>query len=60
MVTLKVFDILGKEVTVLANEEKLPGSYTVRFNGNGLSSGLYIYRIQAGRHSASGKMMLIR
>jgi hypothetical protein len=57
-VTLKVFDVLGREVTTLVNENKKPGSYEVEFNsssasGGGLPSGVYFYRLQAGSPSAS-------
>jgi len=46
-VTLKVYDILGREIT-LVNEEKIPGNYEVKFDGSNLSSGVYFYRLQAG------------
>lgn len=47
VVTLKVFDLLGREVATLVNEEKPAGSYTVQFKGTDLSSGVYFYRMQA-------------
>lgn len=59
-VSLKVYDVLGREVRTLVNEVKKPGSYEVRFDAGGLSSGVYFYRIQAGSYSAIKKMMLIR
>lgn len=59
-VSLKVYDILGKEVAALVSEEKEPGFYTVDFNGNELSSGLYVYRIQAGNFIQSKKMILMK
>lgn len=46
-VTLKVFDVLGREVTTLANENKKPGSYEVEFDGSKLPSGVYFYRLYA-------------
>ena len=46
-VTLRVFDMLGREVAALANEEMKPGSYERVFNGEGLASGVYFYRLQA-------------
>ena len=46
-VTLKVYDILGREIT-LVNEEKIPGNYEVKFNASNLTSGVYFYRLQAG------------
>ena len=45
LVTLKVYDILGKEVTVLINEVKEAGFYSVKFDGTNLSSGVYFYSI---------------
>jgi len=46
-VSLVVFDILGRQVAVLVNEKKVPGSYEVRFDGSGLASGVYLYRFTA-------------
>lgn len=46
-VTLKVYDILGREVSTLVNEEKQPGNYNVQFEGSNLSSGVYYYQIRA-------------
>lgn len=59
-VTLKVFDVLGKEITTLVNEEKSPGYYDVQFNAPQLSSGIYFYQIQAGSFSGVKKMLLIK
>ena len=59
-VTLKVYDILGKEIATLVNEEKLAGNYEVNFNGNRLSSGIYFYKIQAGGYSSMKKMVLLK
>lgn len=59
-VTLKVYDILGKEITTLINEEKSQGKYEVNFNASSLSSGVYIYKIQAGDFSASKKLILLK
>lgn len=63
-VTLKVYDILGNEVTTLVNEEKTPTTYEVEFSThNGisiLSSGIYIYRIENAGFVDTKKMVLIR
>lgn len=59
-VTLKVYDILGKEVANLLNEEKNAGKYGVTFDANGLSSGIYIYVLKAGSFIESKKMMLLK
>ena len=59
-VSIKVYDILGGEVATLVNEVKAPGSYQVKFNAASLASGIYIYRMQAGKFAASKKLMLIK
>lgn len=59
-VTLKVYDALGKEVTVLVNQPQQPGFYEVTFNASNFASGIYFYRLQAGNNSAVGKMLLIK
>ena len=59
-VTLKVYDILGREITVLVNEEKSPGNYQVIFNGGNLSSGVYLYTIHSGSFSETKKFLLMK
>lgn len=59
-VTLKVFDLSGKEVAVIVNGIKAPGSYNVKFSGADLSSGLYFYKLESGEFSEVKKMMLIK
>ena len=59
-VSLKVFDILGREVETLVNLNQKAGSYAVNFNASKLASGVYIYRLQAGDFIQSMKMMLIK
>jgi hypothetical protein len=59
-VTIKVYDVLGNEIETLANEEMIAGSYDVDFNGNGLASGIYYYRITAGNFSQTKKMILLK
>jgi hypothetical protein len=59
-VTLKVYDILGREVTTLVNREQLHGKYKVEFNASLLASGVYIYRLTAGGFSAVKKLSLIK
>jgi len=60
LVTLKIYDITGREIKTLVNEIKNPGSYIVTFNGTELSSGVYFYRIQAGDFVQVKKMVLIK
>jgi len=59
-VTLKVFDILGREVATLVNEPQEPGYHQVNFMTTGLASGVYFYRIQAGEFVAVKKMLYLR
>lgn len=59
-VTLRVFDILGREVSVLLSKNMKAGEHSVQFDGSKLSSGVYIYRIEAGRFADAKKMILIK
>ena len=60
-VNLKVYDVLGREVATLVNEEKQPGAYEVNFDASGFSSGIYFYRLRAGgNYSATQKMVLLK
>ena len=59
-VTLKVYDLLGREVAVLVNERKDPGSYTVTFTPHGLGSGVYFYRLTVGSFVQSRKMVFLK
>jgi N-acetylneuraminic acid mutarotase len=59
-VTIKVYDILGREVATLVNEEKPAGSYEVQFTGNGLTNGIYFYQLKVGQISETKKMILLK
>ncbi len=59
-VSLKVYDVLGREVAVLVEEYKNAGTYSTNFNGSGLSSGVYIYRLEAGNYVSSKKLVLMK
>ncbi|MCZ6702304.1 MAG: T9SS type A sorting domain-containing protein [Ignavibacteria bacterium] len=59
-VRLRVFDVLGKEVATLVNEELSAGSYKAEFNASDLISGIYFYELQAGRFVETKKMILLR
>jgi len=58
--SLRVYDLLGREVAVLVYEKKAPGSYKVGFDGAGLPTGVYIYRLNAGQYAESRKLILLR
>jgi photosystem II stability/assembly factor-like uncharacterized protein len=64
-VTLKVYDVLGNEISTLVNEEKSEGSYTVTFDASGLSSGVYFYTLKIGTSKGqafvtSKKMLILK
>ncbi len=59
-VSLVVYDILGREVATLVNEKKATGSYVARFDGRGLTTGVYLYRMTAGSFVQTRKMLLLK
>jgi len=59
-VKLAVFDMLGREAAVLVNERRDAGVHEVRFDGSGMASGVYVYRIQADGFVASKKLLLLK
>jgi hypothetical protein len=59
-VLIKVYDILGSEVTTLVNKEMDAGWYENNFNAAGLSSGIYLFRMEAGSYISTKKMILLR
>jgi hypothetical protein len=59
-VSLKVYDMLGREVRSLVNEPQSAGSHSVTFNAGGLASGVYLYRLQAGSCTATKKLLLLK
>jgi len=60
VVTLKVFDILGKEISSLVNEQLQPGIYEVEWNASNYTSGVYFYRLSSGNFIETKKMLLIK
>lgn len=60
LVTLKIYDVLGREIITLVNEVKNAGSYTVYFNASEFSGGVYFYRLQANDFTDIKRMMLIK
>ncbi|MBI4535313.1 MAG: T9SS type A sorting domain-containing protein [Ignavibacteriae bacterium] len=59
-VELGVYDVLGREVATLVNEVKQPGRYEVTWDASSVASGVYLYRLQAGRFFESRRMLLLR
>jgi len=59
-VKLVVYDVLGREVARLVDEVKAPGTYDVRFDGSGLASGIYVYRLTAGSFVETRTMVLLK
>jgi photosystem II stability/assembly factor-like uncharacterized protein len=59
-VVIKVFDVLGNEIETLVNKEKPAGKYEVEFNGTGLTSGIYFYKLRTGSFIQTRKMILIK
>jgi M6 family metalloprotease-like protein len=60
LVTIKVYDVLGNEIATLVNEEKSAGSYEVSFNASGLTSGIYLYKLQTNNFTETNKMILLK
>jgi hypothetical protein len=60
IVSLKVFDITGREISTLVNEQLQPGVYEVEFNGSNLASGVYFYQLRAVDYMSVKKMLLIK
>jgi tetratricopeptide (TPR) repeat protein len=60
LVTLKVYDILGREIATLVNENKIEGSYNYLFNASKFASGVYIYQIRVNDYVSSKKMILLK
>lgn len=59
-VSLKIYDILGREVSTLVNQKQSRGEYTVRFDASNLNSGVYFYTISAGTYKDTKKMLLTK
>jgi hypothetical protein len=57
---LRIYDLLGREVATLVNDNLPPGSYEVTFDATGLASGVYLYRLQAGEFTQTKRLLLLR
>jgi hypothetical protein len=60
LAVLKVFNILGEEITTLVNEQLSPGTYTATFSAENLPTGVYIYRLTSGTYSSTKRMLLTK
>ncbi len=60
LVTLKVYDVLGKEVATLINRQQAAGNYEVEFNGSNLASGIYMFKLQTSNFAETKKMVLAK
>ncbi|MCB0742584.1 MAG: S8 family serine peptidase, partial [Ignavibacteriae bacterium] len=60
LITLKIYDVLGKEVVSLVNQQQQPGNYEISFNANNLSSGVYYYQLKAGNFIQTKKLILLK
>jgi hypothetical protein len=60
LVKLTVYDLLGRELEVLVDEELSPGTYTIPWNASGMGSGIYFYQLRAGNFQKTMSMMLVR
>lgn len=60
VVSIKIYDILGKEVADLVNEQKSAGNYSVSFDASNLPTGTYVYKITSGNFTATRKMLLLK
>ena len=59
-VTITVYDMLGRKVSVLVNDRRETGAYQIRFDGSNLASGVYFYQLQAGDYVATKKLVLMK
>jgi hypothetical protein len=59
-VQIKIYDVLGREVAVLVNEQLKPGEYEISWNAGKFSSGIYFYKLAAGDYSEAKRMVLIK
>jgi len=60
LVTFKVYDVLGNEITTLVNKEKSPGNYSTEWNAEDFPSGIYFYSLTAGDFRETKKMILLK
>jgi hypothetical protein len=59
-VKLIIYDAIGSQVAIIVDEYRPAGNYSIRFNGNNLASGIYLYRLESGNYSAAKKFVLMK
>jgi hypothetical protein len=59
-VTLKVYDLLGRELATLINKPLIPGRYSAKFNGNDFPSGIYLYKLSTGNFTSVKKLIVLK
>jgi hypothetical protein len=59
-ITLKIYDVLGKDIATLVNEFLQPGTYEVTFDANNLTSGIYFYQLKSGDFISTKKLILLK
>jgi len=59
-VTIKLYDVLGRQVATLVNDNKQAGNYSVKFDGSKLVSGVYFYRMQVGDYVNTKKIIILK
>ena len=57
---MKFYDVLGREISTLVNEELIPGTYEVLWDGSDYPSGVYFYKLSAGDYIETRKMILLK
>lgn len=60
LVSIKIYDILGRKIETLVNKQEIPGNYNIEFNASKLASGIYFYRMQAGDFVETKKLILLK
>jgi hypothetical protein len=60
IVTLKIYDVIGREIKTLISEAKSAGNYSIEFNASELASGVYVYRLSAGNFNSTKKLLLMK
>jgi hypothetical protein len=60
LVTLKIYDVLGREIVTLVNEVMVPGNYKRKFDGSGMASGVYLYKLQTGNFMQTKILLLLK